>query len=365
MPASTKTTSQKTEADKIIRRRMLYAAGLGLIPIPVVDVASIFSTQVSMVQEIAELYDVAFKKREAEIFIGVLVGDLGTYGIIKSIPGLGSGLGGAGLSISAAAATYAIGKVFVQHFNQGSTLFEFDPEKSRAYFHQLYEEGQLEDESLKEKKFNPKLTFILIRWFVYFLIVIGIIAGIFYFSRQSAASYAFTDKDLNDLEESASIVHLSEEKEIDSLTANAILSFSPNSTEGVIKAYIESEESRYPKGFVLDAIKFSGKSVLLNNRGGVKQLQNISFLMKKYPDLLITIYGHTVDIGALFDRQKIGRERARGLKDIMEKFGIAGYRIKGNYIEKPTSPDQEYWGADILLFASTVEGNVVIKKSEN
>ena len=47
---------RKKQANNVINKRMLYAAGLGLIPLPIIDAASILTTQVLMVQEIAEVY---------------------------------------------------------------------------------------------------------------------------------------------------------------------------------------------------------------------------------------------------------------------------------------------------------------------
>ena len=39
------------------------------------------------------------------------------------------------------AVTYAIGKVFVQHFEMGGTLLDFNPEKVKKYFREQYEQG--------------------------------------------------------------------------------------------------------------------------------------------------------------------------------------------------------------------------------
>ncbi|MFK7983173.1 MAG: hypothetical protein AB8G86_24550, partial [Saprospiraceae bacterium] len=48
------------------------------------------------------------------------------------------------------AATYALGKVFTQHFDQGGTLLTFDPVESRKYFQDAFEEGKLYVEDLSE-----------------------------------------------------------------------------------------------------------------------------------------------------------------------------------------------------------------------
>ena len=40
------------------------------------------------------------------------------------------------------ATTYAVGKVFIEHFESGGTFLDFDPEKMRDHFQELYEEGK-------------------------------------------------------------------------------------------------------------------------------------------------------------------------------------------------------------------------------
>lgn len=146
------TAERKEAAQKIIRRHMLFSAGLGFIPFPIIDAAAILGNQVLMINDISDLYRVPFKKHLVKSFIGSLVSNLGTIGFVKFIPGLGSFLGGATVSAGATAATYALGKIFVQHFDQGGTLLNFDPVKSRKYFQQLHEEGKAAAESLEEEK---------------------------------------------------------------------------------------------------------------------------------------------------------------------------------------------------------------------
>ncbi|MFK7981926.1 MAG: YcjF family protein [Saprospiraceae bacterium] len=146
------TAERKEAAQKIIRRHMLFSAGLGFIPFPVIDAAAILGNQVLMINDLSDLYEVPFKKHLVKSFIGSLASNLGTIGFVKVIPGLGSFLGGATVSAGATAATYALGKIFVQHFHQGGTLLNFDPVKSRKYFQQLHEEGKAAAQSLQEEK---------------------------------------------------------------------------------------------------------------------------------------------------------------------------------------------------------------------
>ena len=154
MPSLTtkKIIKRKIASKKIINRRMLYATGLGLIPIPAVDAAGILGIQVVMIKDIAKIYQIPFKEHRIKSLLGSLIGSVGTFGAIKAIPGVGSIIGGAAVSISAAASTYAIGHLFAQHFAQGGTLLNFDPVKSRLYFQELYEEGVIKSDKLNTSK---------------------------------------------------------------------------------------------------------------------------------------------------------------------------------------------------------------------
>jgi len=150
---TTSTAGLKKEADAITTRRTLYAGGLGLLPLPWIDVAAILGVQIVMLRDIAKVYDIDFKEQTVRSIVTTLVGDLGALGVmsgVKSIPVVGSIVGGFTTSLAGAAATYALGKVFTQHFDQGGTLLNFDPVKSRKYFQEAYEEGKLYVEDLSE-----------------------------------------------------------------------------------------------------------------------------------------------------------------------------------------------------------------------
>jgi uncharacterized protein (DUF697 family) len=144
MQEEVKTTEQKAKASKIIRIRSALAAGTGLLPFPVLDAAGITGIQLWMIRDLSRVYGIPFRKHLAKSLIGSLLGNIGAGGLIKFVPGLGSVLGGGALAVSGGAATYALGKVFTQHFDQGGTLLNFDPVASRAYFRSYYEQGSRE-----------------------------------------------------------------------------------------------------------------------------------------------------------------------------------------------------------------------------
>ena len=407
----------KKDVDKIIRMRMLYAAGFGLIPFPVIDAAGILGIQVLMVKDIATEYGIPFVPHIAKTLIGSLVGGLGTLGAVKLIPGLGTVLGGVTISAGAAATTYAIGKVFATHFDQGGTLLNFDTVSTRKYFEELFQEGQLKTEEIQKNKRNTaekivhfispsktnktgkysakeeeqdlllkanlkrreqvlekrremirknkrKTFFKKSRRYLVSIFTISLIVSMFYlwyvYTKEPYAGNPNTELDLYMEETMAKKVELQPTVEPDSLINNTIAGFAPNSTESVIAEYIQNPESTYPKRYALSAVRFINNSASLSS-GGEEQLINIASLMKKYPDLTINLYGHSSSVGPKFSRQKIGRKRARLLKSIFINEGIPGFRLTGNYIEKENAVHNEYWGAEIVIDVSTEESAVVVE----
>ncbi len=147
----TTTTSTTDRAAQTINRHALAALGVGLVPLPWIDLAALAALQLNLVRQLAGLYGVEFSSQLGKSAIGALLGggvpvsfaaNLGH--LAKSLPGLGWVIGGASVALFGAASTYAVGKVFVQHFASGNTLLSFDPAQVRAYYAQQYAQGQAE-----------------------------------------------------------------------------------------------------------------------------------------------------------------------------------------------------------------------------
>ncbi|MCB2198616.1 YcjF family protein [bacterium] len=138
------------KADKVVRNHVIASMGFGLIPIPIVDIASLIPVQMSLVAELAELYGCSYKRdRDRSVMAGVLTGILshhfasGKYRfLVHTIPVVGPLLSMATFPVFAGASTYAVGKVFIQHFETGGTLLDFKPEKVKSFFREQYEQGK-------------------------------------------------------------------------------------------------------------------------------------------------------------------------------------------------------------------------------
>jgi uncharacterized protein (DUF697 family) len=129
--------SQGSEAT--IRKYMYWSMGAGLIPIPALDVAAVMAIQLNMVAALAEEHQQDFSRETGRAFVAALVcGSLPTAmagplaRLLKAIPIIGQTAGALAMPALAGASTYAVGKVFVQHFESGGTFANFDPEHARG-----------------------------------------------------------------------------------------------------------------------------------------------------------------------------------------------------------------------------------------
>lgn len=133
------------QAEALVRRMSWWSAGAGVIPVPLLDLAAISGVQFKMVRDLALMYGVPFEAVRTKAIISALVGGLfpfnaamgvgGLAGIwYKAIPGVGPFLGMVTMPMAAGAANYAIGRLFLEHFEGGGTLLDIDIEKMRARY---------------------------------------------------------------------------------------------------------------------------------------------------------------------------------------------------------------------------------------
>jgi uncharacterized protein (DUF697 family) len=144
------TEVSEAETDRILRHHVWASMGLGLIPIPIADFAGISIVQINLLRKLAKAYHVPFFRGAAKNILSALVGAMvpasvsGTVAasITKFIPALGQTAGVVTMPALAGASTYAVGKVFIQHFASGGTFLTFDPEKVKGYYSEMFQEGK-------------------------------------------------------------------------------------------------------------------------------------------------------------------------------------------------------------------------------
>lgn len=146
---------REDKADRVINSHVLISMGAGAIPVPLVDIAAVTAIQLDMIRELSYLYDADFSEDLAKNIISAVAGGtLAKIGasLIKTIPGVGSFLGGASMVALSGASTYAMGQVFVQHFKGGGILSDFDFDFAKKMYNQEFEKGKKFAEELKKEK---------------------------------------------------------------------------------------------------------------------------------------------------------------------------------------------------------------------
>jgi len=146
---ATEVATRHQQAKNRIKSHVLAASTLGLVPLPLFDLALLVGNQVAMVYGLSRLYGVPFDKLRARAIIAsLLAGSAPVLSVVglssgaKLMPGIGSLLGSGSVAVSGGALTYAVGQVFVQHFEGGGSLLDLDPAAMRRLFRRKVKEGE-------------------------------------------------------------------------------------------------------------------------------------------------------------------------------------------------------------------------------
>lgn len=137
--------AKQQEALQLVRQYMLWSAGAGLVPIPFFDVLAVMAFQSRMLKRLCALYGLNYSEQRAKSVVTSLIGGIHAGliagSMIRLIPIVGL-VSLAAIPAASGALTYAVGKVFIQHFECGGTFLDFNPAKVRKYFAAQYQEGR-------------------------------------------------------------------------------------------------------------------------------------------------------------------------------------------------------------------------------
>jgi uncharacterized protein (DUF697 family) len=138
--AATSTESRDEIASKLVDNFALWSGAAGIIPIPVLDLAAVGGLQLQMVRRLSQIYGVPFSENSGKALIASLAGSaiptssgIGAASLLKAIPFVGTIVSMFALPALSSAATYAIGKAFMQHFASGGTFLDFNPPDYREF----------------------------------------------------------------------------------------------------------------------------------------------------------------------------------------------------------------------------------------
>jgi uncharacterized protein (DUF697 family) len=143
--SSDKDTTDSTEpreevASKLVDRFAIWSGVAGLIPLPVVDLLAVGGLQVQMLRRLSQIYDVEFSANRGKALVAALAGTMipatsgmGAASALKTVPIVNLLAAGFVMPVLSAGATFAIGKAFIQHFESGGTLLDFNPPDYREF----------------------------------------------------------------------------------------------------------------------------------------------------------------------------------------------------------------------------------------
>jgi uncharacterized protein (DUF697 family) len=138
--ASTSAETRGETASKLVDRFAIWSGVAGLIPIPVVDVLTVGGVQIQMLRRLSQIYNVEFSENRGKALIAALAGTMipvtsgmGAASAMKAVPVVNLLAAGFVMPVLSAGATFAIGKAFIQHFESGGTLLDFNPPDYREF----------------------------------------------------------------------------------------------------------------------------------------------------------------------------------------------------------------------------------------
>ncbi len=149
---------QEKSSEDILKRHVYWAVGAGLIPLPVVDIAAVTAIQVDMLKQICSFYHIDYSEETGKTWISALVTSTMSSLIarfsasaVKFIPVIGTMVGATSMAILSGASTYALGKAFINHFENGGTFSNLNEEKVKEIYNEQVKEGKKIAKTLKEK----------------------------------------------------------------------------------------------------------------------------------------------------------------------------------------------------------------------
>jgi len=133
-----------------VKRYMWLSGAAGLVPLPLVDLIAVSGVLLKMLADISKIYGFPFQASRGKMLIGSLMGYvlpnalsfelIGSW--LKTIPLVGTLAGQPAMALFSAASAWALGAVFIQHFESGGTFLNFDPEAVKEFYRAQFDVGQ-------------------------------------------------------------------------------------------------------------------------------------------------------------------------------------------------------------------------------
>ena len=143
-------TENQRKAFRTTKNYMWWSMGAGLIPVPYADWAAVSGVQLKMLADLSKIYGVPFQANAGKAAIASLAGFIlphalafGYLGsLLKAVPVVGVLSGAPAMAVFCGGYAWALGMVFIQHFESGGTFLNFHPEEVKEYFKAQFAEGR-------------------------------------------------------------------------------------------------------------------------------------------------------------------------------------------------------------------------------
>jgi uncharacterized protein (DUF697 family) len=139
----------RARAEEIVKSRSWLAAGIGIVPLPVLNLVSAAAIQVSMVQSITRLYNIEAKKSWIKNVIASALGGVGAAALSTAAARSLVAAPLAGISLAALSApamsgltTYAIGYMFIRYFESPEGFLKANAKALEEWFAEGFKDGR-------------------------------------------------------------------------------------------------------------------------------------------------------------------------------------------------------------------------------
>jgi uncharacterized protein (DUF697 family)/cell wall-associated NlpC family hydrolase len=143
------------EANSIVKKYVYFSFGTSFLPLPLLDTTLLVALNLKMIHSLSKIYNVPYNRNLGKSIVLSLLGGINAFsvsaltirGLLKIVPGAGylSGLTFISVSAITSSTTYAIGKVFISHFESGGNLLNLRPEKFKDFVNEKVEERLKKD----------------------------------------------------------------------------------------------------------------------------------------------------------------------------------------------------------------------------
>ena len=140
-------------AEKVIDRQVLMSVGCGAIPIPLLDMAAVFGIKKKMIRDLCLIYEVEFNEHIAKSLLASTVGTIGRRmgaSFFKSIPFIGSVIGGVASATLSGVSTYAMGHAFMRYMEVNASVKSLKDIDTKV-FGSLFDSISKQAETIKER----------------------------------------------------------------------------------------------------------------------------------------------------------------------------------------------------------------------